>query len=110
MQKKVGLTICLLKAYWYRWVYVQKKTSDGPFELYTDVESKITQYNRIKRFFKIGLLVETICFFIELQAAARNGSLDYWMITLFIGIIVLAFLRIVWKCKWKVDQLRFDSK
>lgn len=26
---------------WYRWVYIRKKASDGPFEMYTDIESKI---------------------------------------------------------------------
>ena len=32
---------------WWRWVYLQKKTEDGPFEMYTDTESKIAQYKKI---------------------------------------------------------------
>lgn len=30
-----------------RWVYLRKKTADGPFELYSDTESKISHYKRI---------------------------------------------------------------
>lgn len=27
-----------------RWVYLRKKTSDGPFNLYSDIDSKIASY------------------------------------------------------------------
>lgn len=30
-----------------RWVYFRKKTSDGPFDLYSDLESRIKHYKRI---------------------------------------------------------------
>jgi hypothetical protein len=30
-----------------RWIYLRKKASDGPFELYSDTESKINHYKRI---------------------------------------------------------------
>ena len=29
---------------WWRWVYLKKRASDGPFEMYSDAESKIVQY------------------------------------------------------------------
>lgn len=90
---------------WYRWVYIRKKASDGPFEMYTDVESKIAQYRRIKNFFMVGLIVEIICFLIEINASTRTDSILLWSFTALLGAIVLTFLRIVWKCRWKIDQL-----
>jgi hypothetical protein len=91
---------------WYRWVYIRKKASDGPLEMYTDSESKIAQYNRIKKFFRLGLLVEIVCFMVEINAAIRTGSSLIWLLTVFIGIIALTFLQMVWKCNWKIEQLK----
>lgn len=94
---------------WYRWVYLRKKTEDGPFEMYTDIDSKINQYSKIKKFFQMVLILEVICFFIEFSAALTSKSLLYWSFTILIGIIVLAFLRMVWKCQWKIEQLRQEK-
>lgn len=91
---------------WYRWVYIRKKASDGPLEMYTDSESKIAQYNRIKNFFKLGFVIELICFIIEINAAIRIGLSLYWLLTIMIGILGLTFLQMVWKCNWKIEQLK----
>jgi hypothetical protein len=34
-------------ASYMRWVYLRKKTSEGKFDIYTDIESKIRHYSRI---------------------------------------------------------------
>ena len=34
-------------ASYMRWVYFRKKASDGPFDLYSDIDSKITHYRRV---------------------------------------------------------------
>jgi len=91
---------------WYRWVFLRKKAAEGPFDLYTDTESKIAQYSRVRKFFSIGLLVEIVCFFVELNSAVRTGDFSLWLITFLLGFIVLAFLRMVWKCRWKIEQLQ----
>lgn len=46
---------------WGRWVYLRKRTEDGPFELYTDLESKIALYRRIRRMFLFALALEAMC-------------------------------------------------
>jgi hypothetical protein len=97
-------------AQWYRWVYLQKRASDGPFEMYTDIESKIAQYNKIKNFFKVFLVMEIICFFIELFAAISNSSYVFGMFAALIGVICLAILKIIWKCKWKIEHYLHDKK
>ncbi len=91
---------------WYRWVYVRKRAADGPFELYTDAESKIAQYHRIKKFFGAGLVLEIACFLSQVNGALAMGSIFSWFITIFSALMGLSFLRMVWKCKWKIEQLQ----
>lgn len=90
---------------WYRWVYIRKKAADGPLEMYTDLESKISQYRRIMKFFLVGLIIEIFCLMIEFSAAIETGYASFWGLVIFLGTIVLMFLRMVWKCKWKINQL-----
>jgi hypothetical protein len=97
-------------AQWYRWVYLRKKASDGPFEMYTDVDSKIAQYNRIKNFFTVGLIIEVICFCIEINAAVKADYATFWAFVVLLGMFVIMFLRMVWKCKWKIEQLQRERK
>ena len=33
----------------WRWAYFRKKASDGEFEIYTDIESRINHYKRVER-------------------------------------------------------------
>ena len=94
---------------WWRWVYLQKKIEDGPFEMYTDMESKITQYSKIMKFFKIFLAVEIICFLMELIATIKTGEFVFGIFTVLLAIICLAILKIVWKSKWKIEQLKREE-
>ena len=55
------------------WVYFCKKTSDGPLELYSDIDSKISHYNRVIKRLNFSLCMEAFC----------TGLLTYHMIDLF---------------------------
>ncbi|HBV87158.1 DUF2812 domain-containing protein [Desulfosporosinus sp.] len=94
---------------WWRWVYLRKKAADGPFEMYTDAQSKIAHYTKIMKFFQIALVLEIVCFIIELMAVIKTGDVFFGILTGVIGIIALALLKIVWKCKWKIDQLKREE-
>lgn len=94
---------------WWRWVYLQKKFSDGPFEMYTDVESKITQYSKIKKFFRVALIIDVICFLMELMAAISTGYYIFGVFTVLLAVICLAILKIIWKCKWKIQQYKHEK-
>ena len=91
---------------WYRWVYLRKKAVDGPFEMYTDAQSKIAQYSRIQRFFMIAMFIEIICFIIEFNALLETGMFLIGAFTVLIGIIIGVFLRMVLKCGRKINQLQ----
>lgn len=94
---------------WWRWVYLQREASAGSFEMYTDTDSKIIQYNKIKNFFKIFLILEIFCFFIELLATIDAGSFVFGMFTILLAIFCLAFLKIIWKCNWKIEQYKHEK-
>lgn len=49
-----------------RWVYFKKKTSDGPFELYTDNNSKIAHFKRILYLLLVGLFINFGAFMFNL--------------------------------------------
>lgn len=51
---------------WGFWIFLRKKAADGPFELYSDVESTIVHYERIQRAFKRFRRLELICLLIEI--------------------------------------------
>ncbi|HOM03003.1 MAG TPA: DUF2812 domain-containing protein [Acetivibrio sp.] len=94
---------------WYRWVYLRRKAEDGPFEMYTDIDSKINQYTRIKDFFLGATIFEAICLLVEIIAAVQTKSFVFGFFSILIGIIVLALLRIVWRCQWKIEQLQREK-
>lgn len=48
---------------WGRWVYLRKRAGDGPFEVYTDAESRIALYRRIRRMFLWAFMMIFLCSF-----------------------------------------------
>ena len=93
-------------ARWFKWVFLRKKASDGAFEMYTDTESKIDLYRRIKSMFtKVGIL-EIAIFIYELVGSFMTRSPLLIGAAIFIGLIVLVFLKMIWKCQWKIEELK----
>lgn len=75
---------------WGFWVLLRKKAAEGPFEMYTDVESRIRHYSRIRRVFKGALILEAVCFAIELMAAASTGGA--WLLIGFVFLIAAVMI------------------
>ena len=78
---------------WGYWVFLRKKAAEGEFELYTDVDSQIEHYTKIRNMFKIVTLVELICFIMELFAT-MNGFEAGFLFTLLIGLVVIACMKV----------------
>ena len=91
---------------WVRWVYLQKPAEEGVFEMYTDTDSKIEQYRRIRKFFAFFLALEALCLMVEFFAVIETRSPLYLGFTLLIGVICLAMLHMIWKCNWKIEDLK----
>ena len=93
-------------AQWYRWVFLRKRAEEGPFEMYTDIESKIVQYKRMEKFFLVILILESIIFLVEFLAAIRTRSMALIIATMLIGLIVMILFHNVLKCKEKIEALQ----
>ncbi len=86
-------------------MYLRKKAVEGPFEMYTDVESKIAQYVRIRRFFYAFAAIEAALCLVELNSAIRLQNAVFGAFTVLLGVIAAALFRIAWKCSWKIGEL-----
>lgn len=91
---------------WFFWIVLRKKSSDGEFILYTDNESKIGQYSRIRKMFVICCIIEFICMLIELNSAIQLKDTFFGTMTVLILVLVLVFLRILWVCQNKINELK----
>jgi hypothetical protein len=93
---------------WYRWVYLRKLACDGTFEMYTDTESKIKQYRRMMHFFMVGAFLESLCLWVEINSSFQLQHPLIWGFTLLIAMLLLVFIHVIFKCRWKIQQLKKD--
>jgi hypothetical protein len=47
-------------ASWYRWVYFRKKVADGTFDIYSDIDSRISHYGRVMKLW-LPIIILEIC-------------------------------------------------
>ena len=51
---------------WIRWVYLRKKTADGPFNLYSDLDSRISHFRRVLALMGAVLLLNLFPFLMNM--------------------------------------------
>ncbi len=74
---------------WGPWVVLRRRAEEGFFELYTDAESSIEQYEKIRRMYKRVIALELGIFALEVIGAAE-GSLALGLVfMLMIGAIIV---------------------
>jgi hypothetical protein len=64
----------------FRWVYFRKKAVDGAFEIYSDMDSRITHYQRISRYWIVFGCLMVITAVIQISpivSGLQNGS-PFW--------------------------------
>ncbi len=91
---------------WYRWVWLRKKAADGIFELYSDAESLIQQYMRIKRFFIIGFILEMLCGMVEVSSFSTGINGKNAIAAVFIFLLAIIFLNVAVKYNRKIKKLK----
>ena len=79
---------------WGFWVFLRKLSSEGEFQLYTDVDFQIEHYKKIRNMFKAVTVIELICLFIELFSASMTNSPLLWSFVFLILAIIIAFFNI----------------
>lgn len=74
---------------WGYWIILRKLASEGEFQLYTDVDSSIEHYTKIRTMFKVVSIIELIGFFMELVWAMEGNP---WAVAF---MFILAVLTVV---------------
>lgn len=100
--EEMGIEITAL---WGFWVILRKKAADGGFQLYTDRESKIENYMKIRKMFKIVTIIELILFYIEVFGAA-NGVAVGWAGIVVIGLLLIGCVRMALKTNQMIVELK----
>ncbi|MCL1791923.1 MAG: DUF2812 domain-containing protein [Peptococcaceae bacterium] len=81
-------------ASWHRWVYFRKKAQDGPFDIFSDITSRLTHYRRVAAFFLIlaisNITIGTSSTFSSLFRFIETGSTDFLILLLVSCPIILS--------------------
>lgn len=97
----------------FRWVYLRKKSEDGPFSLYSDVGSTIKYLQRLQLFF-ISLMICEYIFGIQniLIGTVTYNELRFINILLGIFLLFLGVLLTIaaWEHTKKIRLLRRESQ
>lgn len=88
-----------------RWAYFRKKVDDGAFEIYSDIESKINHYKRIRTLLIVVTPINlwsgfnNLNKFIELKTSAILGSSVSFIVTLLLGVGIFKVSKQIRKLK-----------
>lgn len=92
---------------WGRWVYLRKRAAEGPFVVYSDTESKIALYRRVRSLFLFTLALELLCSLSAWNLLFQNpGEMFARGLVGFYIVIAVVMLRAVWRCSWKIKELQ----
>lgn len=90
---------------WGRWAYLCKRAEDGPFDIYTDLDSQIELYRRMRRMFLWVLIGECFCVSPSLFWAFTEPGLLFRCAGGLMLLVLAAFGRAVWRTGQKIQDL-----
>lgn len=61
---------------WGYWVMLRRRAEMGPFELYTDVESTIEHYRKIRKLFKVVVVIEFLLLMFNTYMMSLKGDVS----------------------------------
>ncbi|OGX79888.1 hypothetical protein A6395_04610 [Exiguobacterium sp. SH31] len=88
----------------FRWVFLRKLTADGPFRLYSDIDSKIRHERRIFHLYSFVLYLNLFVAFLNLS----NGIESFLWVPNF--LVSLLFIIFVLKQYRKLSKLRDERQ
>ncbi|MBR1930070.1 MAG: DUF2812 domain-containing protein [Lachnospiraceae bacterium] len=89
---------------WGYWIILRKKAADGAFELYTDAQSAMEHYLKIRKMFKVVTILMLLCFFFELFAGVTGVWIGY-VAAIFIGLMLLMMVNTVLQLNNTIAEL-----
>lgn len=90
---------------WFRWIFLRKRAEYGPFEVYTDIDSQIDMYRRIRQMFLWVLLLECCCSAGIWPNLFINNSLFFRCMAAVYVMILIAIARVIWRCSRRIREL-----
>lgn len=106
-------------ATYMRWIYLRRKSSEGAFDIYSDLESRLKHYQRIQIQWNIVILIEWIAGLTNLVIGIVNLNINERLGNFSIGNLVIGslllllgifFWRISTPLRKKVKALRREMK
>jgi len=88
---------------WFFWIYLRKEAQKGSFELYTDVDSSIEHYTKIRNMFKALTIIEIICLLMNTICAIESKA---FFPLFFLSIIVIGLMDITFKTNQIITELK----
>ncbi len=89
---------------YFRWIYLRKKSSDGDFDIYSDIDSKLRHYKRIRvLIFAVTMInIPSFCLNLANYIASKNSFLPWLVFTsgLLISLLSYGLLKIQKKISW----------
>ncbi|MCI9057851.1 MAG: DUF2812 domain-containing protein [Oscillospiraceae bacterium] len=89
---------------WARWVYLRKRSADGPFEVYSDAASLAAMYRRIRAMFLWVLALEFCCG-ITVWRNIWEEPVFFGAVAVLFTAIITGILRAVFQCSRKIREL-----
>lgn len=93
-------------ANWGFWTVLRKPASEGEFQLYTDVDSQIEHYTKIRRMFKVVAIIEIICLFLQLWNAVKYTYHLGYAFALLAGALALLIANAAFKTGDIIEELK----
>lgn len=70
------------------WVYLRKKAADGPFEVYSDIDSKLTHYRKVNAWWMCMMILELSISLFNIFVYFINGEPGF-ILNLVCGLLLL---------------------
>ncbi|GAB6991935.1 DUF2812 domain-containing protein [Paenibacillus pini] len=85
-----------------RWVYFRRNSSEGAFDIYTDLESKLQHYKRIHLLWMTLMAVELIVGLLNILISVVNLNFNktmgnYSIVNLIVGSLLFALALLFWR-------------
>jgi len=102
-----------------RWIYVRRESSQGDFDIYTDLESKLKHYKRVSALWNSLMVMEFSLGLINIAIALLIGAglttaFSFFHVNLIVGLVCTAlgfgFLRLIEPINRKVKELERERE
>ena len=90
---------------WGPWVIMRRKSRDGEFSLYTDVDSRIAQYKKILLLFKIAMVFELLLLFYSVYCGIA-GIAYAWAVVCLLCTFVTVFANAIIRTSNTIIKLK----